>query len=509
MKSLGIKLGILYLFLAIINISFFTILIHINQVDLIVKIKKYESIQFASDISSEIHEFVSTINQSLDQYPVVAALEKAVEEACLRILGKTDFILFNADKRVIFESNPGDFSFDENYVMEAQNAITKREFSNRLFTASFINDREIHFYVPLDILNIDPVILLFRLDVSDIHENLGIIYRIVTIFIVCIMIFHVLFGIILHRIVLSPINILSARSLDISQGDYSARVNLKRSDEFGNLTAAFNRMAQSIQEKIEYLDRMKTRLEIELHMASEVQKSIYPKLRKTKYFDIAIHHRPLIEVSGDYHDIFSIGNDRYGFIIADVCGHGVSAALITMLIKEKCEEIAGTCTDTREFLKQINHVFGDMVSTYDKFFSAFYMIFDGKASSISYTSAGHMSAFAVREDKIIKLNTQGFMIGFSKNFSESFESKSMDLADNDKICIMTDGIYEVLNAERDQYGYRRLIDLSLKTAMLPADEMLKVILSDTSAFRGDCERNDDETMIIIDVKKREERGQAG
>jgi serine phosphatase RsbU (regulator of sigma subunit) len=503
MKSLGLKLSMLYIFLAIINISFFTILIHINQLDLIIKIKKYESLQFATDVSTEINAFVISVNRNREQYADTAAIEYATLDTCSRVLAGNSFILFDTDGRVIHESYPDTFAFKDTYVLEAQNAITRREFSSKLFTASFINDREIQFYIPLEILNIKTIILLFRLDISDIHENLAAIYRIVTIFIICITIFHVLFGIILHRIVLSPINVLSARSIDISRGNYNARVKLKRADEFGILTTAFNNMAQSIQEKIEYLDKMNTKMKLELQMASEVQKSIYPKIRKTRYFDIAIYHKPLIEVSGDYHDIFPIGEERYGFIIADVCGHGISAALITMLIKEKCEEIASTYLDTKKFLQHINIYFGDLMSTYDKFFSAFYIIVDGKNRNITFSNAGQPASFLIRNNKIYQLNTDGYIIGFSQSFNSTYESKRIKFIDLDKIIIITDGIYETVNENREQYGYKRFMNTAAKKCKLPCDEMLEAILSDISAFRGNSERKDDETLIIIDIKKKD------
>ncbi|MBN2534187.1 MAG: SpoIIE family protein phosphatase [Spirochaetales bacterium] len=501
MNRLGVKLGILYIFLMVLNISFFTILIHTNQVDLIVQNKKYESLELASNITSEINILIEEINRNPRQFPNRETIKYELIDKCNTILSKVKYILFYLDGRVIHELYPGAFPFEESYLREAQNAVTRREFSNKSYTASFKSDKEINIYIPLDFINMDTIILLFSLDISNIHDKLSVIYRLVIIFIVVLAVFHIVFAIILHRTVISPINILSAKSTELQKGNYNARVKLKRSDEFGILSNAFNHMASSIQEKIESLDAMNQRLKRDLQMAGEVQKSIYPTLRNTEYFNIAIYHNPLIEVSGDYHDIFPLGDSRYGCIIADVCGHGVSAALITMLIKEKCEDIAAAYTDSKEFLKHIYSFFSDLMKKYDKFFTAFYMIIDRKLHTITFSNAGLSSAFLLRENKAWKLKTNGMLIGFSTDLRHLFESKKLRFNPGDKILIITDGIYEAMNPDRVQFGYKRVLKVIQDNNTLPCNKILETIISELSTHRGNMDRIDDETCIIIDIIK--------
>ncbi|MBN2442638.1 MAG: SpoIIE family protein phosphatase [Spirochaetales bacterium] len=500
MKSLGVKLGILYIFLSIINVSFFTILIHENQIDLITKVKKYETIELATDITSEINLTIQEINLNSQESKNKAVIEYKIIDKCNSILTKSNYILFTIEGEVIYEFAHDAFPFNKSYLWEAQNAITRKEFSNKPYTASFFSDKEIHFYVPLAIENMSTIILLFQLDISDIHDKLETVYRMIFIFILFIILFHILFGIILHRIVVFPINILAKKSGEISKGLYQTRVDLNRVDEFGTLTDAFNQMAQSIQDKIEYLDTMNERMKLELQMAGEVQKSIYPQLRKTKYFDIAIYHKPLREVSGDYHDIFTLGNDKFGCFIADVSGHGVSAALITMLIKEKCEEIADIHMDTKDFFQHLNTFFGNLIQKYDKFFTSFYTIIDGKNQTLTFTNAGQSFAFLLRGTEIVNLNTNGTMIGVSQQLNHLFESGNLPLNRDDKIIIFSDGINEMFNANRKQYGIKRLKEVILSNALLSCNELIDSILADLSTFKGDAEQKDDETLIIIEMK---------
>ena len=153
MRSLGLKLGILYIFLSIINISFFTILIHENQVDLITKVKKYESIELATDITSEINSLVNEINFNPQEFSNKEIIENKLIEKCNNTLIEKDYILFTIGGSIIHEFSPDEFPFKDTFLWEAQNAITRSEFSNKSYTASFLNDKEIHFYVPLALAN--------------------------------------------------------------------------------------------------------------------------------------------------------------------------------------------------------------------------------------------------------------------------------------------------------------------------------------------------------------------
>jgi len=501
MRSLSVKLGILYVFLMLINITFFTILIHLNQVDLIIKNKKYETEELASEINSKINTLIDEINNHPGVYPSKKGIEQEIINKCNSIQFEGNYMLFTINGEVLYELNPETFAFKEAYLGEAENAVTRREFSNKPYTASFQNDKEIDIYIPLNIINMDTIILLFRLDISNIHDRLAVIYRIIIIFILFLTFFHVLFGFILHRTIVSPIKILSSKSTDIKNGNYDTRVKLKRTDEFKILSDAFNHMAEAIQDKIENLDKVNKTMKMELQMAGEVQKSIYPTLRKTKHFTAAIYHKPLFEVSGDYHDFFPINDDTYGCIVADVCGHGVSAALITMLIKEKCEEIASKYSDSKDFLQHMYHFFGDLMNKYDKFFTAFYTIIDGKKKSIVFSNAGQSAAYLVRKNKVLRLFSPGILIGFLIEKEVHFESKKVRLIPGDKIIIVTDGIYEAQNSKKEQYGEKRVITLVYKNHHKPCNTILETLIKDFNTFKNNRGQTDDETIIVIEINK--------
>jgi sigma-B regulation protein RsbU (phosphoserine phosphatase) len=314
-------------------------------------------------------------------------------------------------------------------------------------------------------------------------------------------VFHVIFGFVLNRIVVAPIKALAEKSREISSGNLAARIRLKRKNEIGMLGNAFDSMADSIQDKITRLDDQNKKMKMELVMARQVQKSIYPSEKDFEKFSIAVYHKPLIEVSGDFHDVFPLENGRYGVFIADVSGHGVSAALITMLIKQIFEKMSVKYTDTKSLFRYMNDELGDLVTTFDKYFTAFYLILD-KDNRMTFSNAGHPKIYLARAEgsKLYELDTDGVFIGFSKDMSPKFASKRIQLHPKDKIFLFTDGITEAPDKNMDQYGLKRLLDTARKHSNEPCGTLLESILADFHSFADESKRRDDETLMIIEIK---------
>lgn len=498
MKSLGLKLSVLYIFLAILNISFFTIIIFENQIDLITETSKYQTIDFANkiyyqfeDLKLEITEREETITEEKLYTDIRDALKNMLYE----------YIIFNQSGLILYQSSPA-FSLKDQYITDGQKALTKSDFMGEPYSFNVDEEaREILFYIPINIptQGLEQLILLFKLEMKDIDTKLNTLYYLVILIIVIIAVFHVIFGILLHRIVISPIKTLAYTSTEISKGDLSARVSLRKKDEIGQLGVAFNRMADSVQETINKLDEQNKQMRFELVMASAVQKSIYPDVRKTKYFDIAVYHRPYMEVSGDYHNIFPLGKDKYGILIADVAGHGVAAALITMLIKERFEELAGKFADPKEFLHRINIIFKDLMLDFEKYFTAFYMIIHKNTQAL-FSSAAHPKAVLLRENNVYPLTAKGVLIGVAQIMKDAFQTKRVALKPGDKIILYSDGMTESLNTHDEEYGIKRLSKVSQKNTRKSCDEILKAVIADFTDFTGGVKQSDDETLIIIEIR---------
>ena len=499
MKSISAKVAILYIFLAVLNIAFFVMIIFENQIDLITANIEYQTKEIANNIYSKLAITLEQINRNPAEFDSETKIIEEINTNLKNII--TNYLIFREDKSILYQSD-NSIIIDDNHLLAALQAFKNKEFMKE-FYYSKINEKthEIYFYIPISILHGEDAILLFKLEMKDINKRITTLYSLVLLVIGFIAIFHIVFGFILHKLIISPIKILSRKSIQISNGDLSARVKLKKKDEIGQLGNAFNNMADSIQEKIDQLTEQNKRMLLELKMARKVQNSIYPVIRENEKFRLAIYHKPMAEVSGDYHDVFSLGNGIFGCLMADVSGHGVSAALITMLIKELFARTAYEYTDTKLFFRYINNELGDLIDTFDKFFTAFYLIIDTD-SRMTFSNAGHPKAYLFRptSDKIYELDTNGVFIGFSKQLSGQFDSKRCQLKSKDKVFLFTDGIMDARNKDNDEYGLKRLCSIAKKFSHLPCDKMMELILSDLNAFRGDVEQKDDETIMIVEMK---------
>ncbi|MBN1411161.1 MAG: SpoIIE family protein phosphatase [Spirochaetales bacterium] len=501
MRKISVKISLLYILLALINIIFFTVIIFENQIDLIIKNAEYKTKEVATNLYSRFSPLIADINTNPTKFPTQESIINALKES-LNSLFVEKYLLFTEDNKVLYQSG-NNLTIDAVDVTDVSNAIANRDVMGDFYYAKVLEQKyKIHFFVPLGLQKIPDSFLLFELDIRDIDKTFQALYQLIVLMIAVILVFHLIFGILLNFMIIRPIRILSRTSGEISEGKLSARVGMKRKDEFGQLGNVFDSMAQSIQDKIDQLNKQNHLMMMELKMAGEVQKRIYPVMRKTDRLSIAVYHRPLIEVSGDYHDIFPLGRNRYGFLIADVSGHGVGAALITMLIKNLFQHHARNYTDSSGLIREINNELKDLMRDYDRFFTAFYLIIDEKNNSI-FTNAGHTKAYLCRPSnkKIYEMNTTGFVIGVTDSINTSFQSKAFPLQKNDKIILFTDGIIEARGKDEEAYEIKRLLLAIRKNDKFSCDKMLQNILEDYTGFIDTENRRDDETIMIVEIRE--------
>jgi sigma-B regulation protein RsbU (phosphoserine phosphatase) len=495
MNKISIKVTLLYISLAIVNIAFFTIIIFENQVDLIADNTKYEAEILADKIYSSMDTVSREINSDTDTgRQRLSGLIKHLD------LLLTDYTLFG-DDGVIHHTTDSTATLDDRAINAAMRAITNRDFQNRrYFTEVTEKPYAVHFYMPLIIAGYEESVLYFSLQMKDVSSRLGELYRMVFVIIAIIAVFHILFAFLLFGIIIKPIKDLHKRSIQISKGKLDARVQVRRRDEIGELGSAFNSMADSIQDTIGQLALKNEIMENELVMAGEIQTAIYPKQRKTALFELAVHHAPLEKVSGDYYDIFDMGKGRIGVLIADVAGHGVPAALVTMCIKELFSELTRKYSNPMQLFKAINSQVLHLLDESSGFFTAFFVVIhpDG---SVEFTNAGHHPGYIMRngKDTLDIMDSKGFFLGVSEEMSSSFECKKERVSSGDKIILFTDGIIEAQNEKQQQYEQERLLALVKQKYLSKGDVIIDHVMQDVTRFCGSVPRRDDETLIVIDI----------
>ncbi len=340
-SSISVKVSVLYVLLAIINISFFTVMIFENQVDLITDNTKLNAKELVSTMVSSLKKFSSEVGPK--GVFKAKTIEDRIREAdrVIRPLVK-EYCIFSESGRIIHRSSP-EISTPDSYVQDGLKAITNRDFTGKEFYLKIREEaHEMYFYVPLHEFLLGDSILFIRYGMKDIGNRLRELYTMIVVIVIVIAVFHFLFAILLFRIIIRPIQLLYRGSIEIADGNFDVRVQINRQDEIGALGRAFNAMAESIQEKIQKLsEQMKviylSKEKIERMAITDELTGLYNRRQLFKQLEMEVkrsirYNIPLGFIMIDV-DYFKKVNDTYGHQTGD------------MVLKEIATSISDSCRE--------------------------------------------------------------------------------------------------------------------------------------------------------------------
>ncbi len=248
------------------------------------------------------------------------------------------------------------------------------------------------------------------------------------------------------------------------------------------------------------VERRLTALQQELATARQIQFSILPHdPPAAKRLAIATRYLPMTEVAGDFFDFAKVDAERCGFLIADVSGHGVPAALVAAMVKVAFQAQAGHREIPEQVLAGMNEMLGHRLE--GQFVTAGYAFIDTAAWKMRYAGAGHPPLYILSVGgEVQELFPKGLMLG---PFPEAqYAGAERDLAPGDRILMYTDGIVETFNRQDEEFGGERLKSLLCTGTELSAEEMADRLLLETKTWAGIGEGDtleDDLTLIVIDV----------
>ena len=275
--------------------------------------------------------------------------------------------------------------------------------------------------------------------------------------------------------------------------------NVKSHDEIGALSENFRLLQEriigyvgEISEKTATEERMRA----ELGIASKIQlESLPEKPLMCKNVRIESFIRPAKEVGGDLFDYFMIDENRLFFVIADVSGKGVPAALFMMRGKEIIRSCASRGMNVVEIAQTVNN---ELCKNNKEglFITAFIAIYDVNTKILTYVRAGHEQPFILRGGKAEKISEESnFILGGFPNFT--YVSDTVQLCGGDRMLLYTDGLNEGINASNEEFGYER-IEKALEDSN---GEVLTSLYGKLCEFCGEKEQFDDVTMLLIEVAK--------
>ncbi len=309
-----------------------------------------------------------------------------------------------------------------------------------------------------------------------------------------------------------PIQILFYAVENFTKTKYENNVNdeelikkcnsIKTGDEIEELAIAFGKMMKDIKAYMKNLSTATARIEkeaAELTVARKIQESVLPHtLPKNDEFEIYASINPAKEVSGDFYDFFII-NDRYlVFLIADVSGKGVPAALFMMTAKTTIKNLFSKYNDISEAIFKVNNALCENNDTL-MFVTAFISIIDLETGIMSYINAGHNPPLIKKDGKPFDYMSvkNNCILAIMPN--AEFEKQTIQLKKGDMIFVYTDGITEAMNKEGSLFGVEKLKNSLNKeiTEETNIYDIVPLIENHIAIYRDGQEQNDDITMLAF------------
>jgi sigma-B regulation protein RsbU (phosphoserine phosphatase) len=312
----------------------------------------------------------------------------------------------------------------------------------------------------------------------------------------------------LARSITNAVHELFVGTERVQQGDFTHRIRVESHDQLGDLADSFNRMSGSMEHLL-HVQREKQRLDDELRIAREIQRSLLPvRAPRMAGLSIADLCEPAREVSGDYYDFFELGPRQLGVLVADVSGKGTSAALYMAELKGLMLALSHTEPSPRQLLRIVNHLLSEHLDN-RSFITAVYAVIDLDSMTVTYARAGHTPMIVASEGAAHVLVPDGMVLGLrlpgaSERFDTILEEHRRPLVPGDLIVLYTDGITEAMNATGDLFGDEALTRILASASDRDAAAVRERVVRDVRAFVGDAEPHDDMTMVVIKIERAEQ-----
>ena len=240
-------------------------------------------------------------------------------------------------------------------------------------------------------------------------------------------------------------------------------------------------------------------LEKEMDFAAVIQQGILEKnLKSWNGVNFAASYYPMVKVSGDYYDIFRFRHCVY-IVLADVSGHGIPAALITMAAKEMFYRNIRQHRDTSDVFDRVNERMMQTVRTSDYMTSTLIRIDENNQVQFSNAGGPRTIVYHKKEDRFDTIDSPGFMLGALPEATGSYQMKTWGLEAGDRIHIYTDGLTEQRDANDEEIGFKRVLELFQDYRESPLNELHGHVSRGFESLRGNMNREDDVSFVSVEL----------
>ncbi|MGQ9528322.1 MAG: PP2C family protein-serine/threonine phosphatase [Chloroflexus sp.] len=235
----------------------------------------------------------------------------------------------------------------------------------------------------------------------------------------------------------------------------------------------------------------------DLEIARSLQQRLYPPIPPLfENIRIVVYSEPARETSGDFYDFIQLSDGRWAIVVADVTGKSIAAAMVMVMARSILRSYIATEQSPAAILRAANNaLYRDGVGS--QYVTVFLSILDSSTNIITFATAGHPFPYLRRNGQIQEIGYGSLPLGARLN--REYCETTLQLQTGDQLFLLTDGFFEVRNAQRELFGFERLMMAIDQSDLTDPQRALDHLLSALSQFRGNTEQSDDMTGIILQV----------
>jgi len=260
---------------------------------------------------------------------------------------------------------------------------------------------------------------------------------------------------------------------------------------FDEVTQAVEAQRRALAGRLESERRAAQELEIAKQVQARLFPQTLPPLKTLEYAGLCIQAR---KVGGDYYDFLDLGQERLGFVIGDISGKGIAAALLMANLQANLRSQCAIALDQpQRLLCSVNQLFCE--NTPDgSFATLFFAEYNDTTGRLRYANCGHLPALLLRSDESVeRLDATATVLGIFKDWD--CEIGECQLHPGDSLALYTDGITESYNSADEQFGEQRLIEALQRHRESSSQAALASIVDEVQRF-SPHEQHDDITLIL-------------